>query len=74
MLRPATAPADLEAPARAALEDRAGRPLTDEEWEGAKHDFLALFRLLHAGTDPIAPNTEPVAKRVLSLAISDGSE
>jgi hypothetical protein len=73
VLRPATIPRDLEAPARAALEARAGRPLTNEEWENAKHDLLAMFRLLKTWSAPIAPNTERPARTVLSLAIADGS-
>ena len=74
MLRPATTPRDLEAPARAALEARAGRPLTNDEWNAAKHDLLALFRLLKTWSHPVAPNTErPPARTVLSLAITDPS-
>ncbi len=57
-MKPATAPRDLEAAARTALDDRAGKRISDEEWETAKHDLLALFRLLQTRNTPIAPNTE----------------
>ena len=73
MLRPATNPKDPEAAARAALEARAGRHLTDDEWETAKQDFLAMFRLLKTWNTTIPPNTERPATRVLSLAIQQGS-
>jgi len=64
----------LEACAREALAARRGTSLTDEEWENAKHAFLALFRLLKDRSHPVAPNTErPPAKPVLSLAIPDPS-
>jgi hypothetical protein len=62
VLRPATTPRDLEAIARAALENRAGRHLTDQEWNAAKHDLLAFFRLARdwnhedATPTPVAPN------------------
>ena len=35
-----------ESVARAALEDRYGRPLSDVEWESAKRNLLAFIRLL----------------------------
>ena len=35
-----------EGAARAALEDRYGRPLSDAEWKSAKRDLLAFVRLL----------------------------
>jgi hypothetical protein len=79
----------LEACAREALDARAGRRLTDEEWENAKNAFLALFRLLqdwnhedttavalNAMPDMIPPNATPTnhpAETVLSLAVSEES-
>lgn len=70
----ALAPRDLEAAARTVLEDRAGKRLTDEEWETTKHDLLALFRLLKNSHSDTAPNTEkPQARAVLLLAIPDPS-
>ena len=36
----------LEQAARAALAERYGRPLTDEEWAQAKYHLLALARLV----------------------------
>jgi hypothetical protein len=76
MARPARReePDAIEARARAAMEERTGHPLTDTDWEQARHDFLALFHLLKAWSAPIAPNTEsPPARTVLSLAITDPS-
>lgn len=70
----------LEACARETLSVRAGRRLTDEEWETAKHALIALFRLLkdaepeltipsNAPADTIPPNTTPPARSEVSLAI-----
>ena len=39
-------PSRREGAARAALEDRYGRPLSDVEWQSAKRDLLAFIRLL----------------------------
>jgi hypothetical protein len=75
MARPARReePDAVEARARAALEERAGHPLTSEEWNAAKHDLLALFHLVRAWNTPIPPNTQRPARTVLSLAITDPS-
>lgn len=73
-MKPAVAPRNTEAAARAALEDRAGKRISDEEWEATKHDILDLFRLLKNSHRDIAPNTEkPQNRTVLSLAITDRS-
>ena len=39
-------PSRREGAARAALELRYGRPLSEAEWQSAKHNLLAFIRLL----------------------------
>lgn len=76
----------VEARARASLNHRTQRSLSDEEWEHAKHAFLALFRLLqdwnhedtaavalNATPDTIPPNARHPDEQVLSLAIQTDS-
>jgi hypothetical protein len=66
----ALAPRDLEAAARTALEDRAGKRLTDEEWEHAKQGILALFSILKDSAVQEPTSRRGTALNTCSRAIS----
>ena len=48
-----------ESVARAALEDRYGRPLSDVEWQSAKRNLLAFVRLLVEWEQSAAAGNSP---------------
>ena len=57
----------LELAARAELEARRGRPLSDAEWGAAKPMMVSLVRLLRAWDQPAAPNRPQFAKVVTMI-------